>query len=199
LPGVIGGSGWGGGAFDPTTGTIYLKVTNQPAVFRVTPPRTRSDTLNADYAADLGASVSVTPRDPTDSTRRLASVPINKPPYGTMVAIDLNTGEERWRVPFGDNARLRSHPLLAGLSLPPLGVSGAPGAIVTAGGVLFATGGGATLYALDTRDGRTLWSHDLGQTAYAVPMTYRTRTGKQFVLIATGAANGAHLSAFALR
>ena len=77
-------------------------------------------------------------------------------------------------------------------------MAGAPGAIVTATGVLFASGGGAVLFALDTRDGRTLWSADVGQQAYSVPMTYVTSSGRQFVVIASGAANGAKLTAFAL-
>jgi quinoprotein glucose dehydrogenase/quinate dehydrogenase (quinone) len=54
------------------------------------------------------------------------------------------------------------------------------------------------LYALDTRDGGVLWSQELGQRAYSVPMTYRTSSGRQFVVIASGAANGAKLTAFAL-
>ena len=65
--------------------------------------------------------------------------------------------------------------------------------------VLFVTGGGSVLYAIDSDNGATLWSADLGQTGYANPMTYRTRAGKQFVVIATGAANGAKLMAFALK
>jgi quinoprotein glucose dehydrogenase len=55
------------------------------------------------------------------------------------------------------------------------------------------------LYAIDSGTGAVLWSADLGQSAYAVPMTYRTKDGRQFVVIATGAANGAKLVAFALR
>ena len=54
MPGAIGGAGWGGGAFDPTTGTIYIKATNQPALYKIMQP-TRSDTLDADYTADFGA------------------------------------------------------------------------------------------------------------------------------------------------
>jgi glucose dehydrogenase len=57
----------------------------------------------------------------------------------------------------------------------------------------------AVLYAVDTRDGTVKWSADLGQRAYANPMTYRTRNGTQFVVIATGAGEGATLQAFALR
>ena len=84
------------------------------------------------------------------------------------------------------------------LNLPPLGVVGSPGPIVTASGLIFVTGGGATLYAIDAQNGATLWSNDLGQTAYSVPMTYRTKAGKQFVVVATGAATGAKLVAFTL-
>jgi quinoprotein glucose dehydrogenase len=200
LPGVIGGAGWGGGAFDPTSGVIYIKATNQLANFKTIPPRTRSDSLNADYSGDLGASVpQVTLRNPADTTRTLPGLPLNKPPYGTIVAIDLNSGDERWRVPLGDNARLRTHPALAPLNLPPFGVTGAPGPIVTAGGLIFASGGGSVLYALDTADGRALWAADLGANAYSVPMTYRTRAGKQFVVIAVGGASGAKLMAFAIK
>jgi quinoprotein glucose dehydrogenase len=115
-----------------------------------------------------------------------------------MVAIDLTTGDQLWNIPFGDTPSIRNHPLLRDLSLPPLGVSGAPGPIVTAGGLLFATGGGAVLYALDSRDGRTLWSAGLGQNGYSVPMTFRSRTGRQIVVIATGAGNSAKLVAFAI-
>ena len=197
MPGAIGGAGWGGGAFDPTTGTIFIKATNSPALYKIIKP-TRTDTLDADYAMDFGAQglrVSIPSRD---STQRPLSLPINKPPYGTLVAIDLSTGTQRWNVTLGDTPAIRNHPLLKSLNLPPLGVAGSPGPMVTAGGMIFVTGGGAVLYAIDTRDGAVLWQGDLGQTGYAVPMTYRTKAGKQFVVVATGAAQGAKLVAFAL-
>jgi glucose dehydrogenase len=54
------------------------------------------------------------------------------------------------------------------------------------------------LYAVDTKDGSVLWSADLGQVGYSTPMTYRTKAGKQFVIVATGAGQGAKLIAFAL-
>ena len=197
MPGAIGGAGWGGGALDPRTGTIFIKVTNQPSLFKIVKP-TRTDTLDADYTADLQAqTLRVTVPSP-DSSQRAASLPINKPPYGTLVAIDLSTGEHKWNVPFGDTPAVRNHPLLRSLNLPPVGVSGAPGPIVTAGGLLFLTGGGSVLHAVDVDNGSSKWSADLGQTAYAVPMTYKTRAGKQFVVIATGGATGAKLVAFSL-
>jgi quinoprotein glucose dehydrogenase len=196
MPGAIGGAGWGGGAFDPATSTIYIKTTNQPALYKITQP-VRSDTVDAAYTADL-ALQSLRVTFPADSGQRIPPLPINKPPYGTLVAIDLSTGDQRWDVTFGDTPSIRNNPLLKGLNLPPLGVAGAPGPIVTAGGLLFASGGGSTLYAIDIRDGHTLWSTDLGQNGYSTPMTYYTRAGKQFVVIATGSGSSAKLMAFAL-
>jgi glucose dehydrogenase len=55
------------------------------------------------------------------------------------------------------------------------------------------------LYAIDSRNGKTLWEYDLGQQAYANPMTYRTRDGKQFIVIATGSGTTSRLVAFALK
>ena len=88
---------------------------------------------------------------------------------------------------------------MKGLDLPPLGVAGAPGPMVTAGGLVFLTGGGSTLYAIDKANGKTLWHADLGDRGYANPMTYRTRGGTQFVIIATGAGSNAKLMAFSIR
>ncbi len=194
MPGSIGGAGWGGGAFDPETGVIYIKTTNGPVMYRIFKMEARSDTIDFSYTADLvNSSVGVT----LDSSG--ASIPLNKPPYGTLVAIDLNSGAHRWQVPFGDSPEVRNLPQLRGVALPALlGVAGAPGPIVTKSGLLFASGGGAVLYAIDTRDGRTLWSSDVGKRAYSVPMTYRTRAGRQFVVIAAGSGNDAELVAFAL-
>jgi quinoprotein glucose dehydrogenase len=197
MPGAIGGAGWGGGALDPSTGTIYIKATNQPALYKIVRP-SRSDSLDADFAVDLGGQSLRVSIPSKDTAQRIPPLPINKPPYGTLVAIDLNTGDQKWNVPLGDTPSIRNHPLLKELNLPPVGVAGSPGPIVTASGLIFVTGGGSALYAIDTQNGSTLWSHDLGQTAYAVPMTYKTKAGKQFVVIATGAASGARLIAFAL-
>lgn len=200
MPGVIGGSGWGGGALDPATGVIYLKASEWPALIRLREPE-QSDTIQGRFVFDRTASLGIEP-DTTGpgivETRMAGDLPIHKPPYGTLTAIDLNTGDHLWQVPVGDMPELRAHPLLAGVDLPPTGVSGAPGPIVTAGGLVFLTGGGSTLYALDKESGETLWSADLGRRGYSVPMTYLTRDGRQLVVIATGAGDDAVLRAFAL-
>ncbi len=204
MPGAIGGAGWGGGAFDPESGTIYIKASNSPALYRIFKTASASDTVDASYMVDLAhSSLSVSLDPPSDTAAEhqapVMDVPIVKPPYGTLTAIDLNTGARRWQVTLGDAPEIRRHPSLRGVALPPLlGVAGAPGAIVTKGGLLFASGGGSVLYGIDKTTGATLWSADLGKRAYSVPMTYRTRDGRQLVVIAAGAGNDAELIAFAL-
>ncbi|MEP6999618.1 MAG: pyrroloquinoline quinone-dependent dehydrogenase, partial [bacterium] len=201
MPGSIGGAGWGGGAFDPATGIIYIKTTNGPVMYRIFKTAARTDTIDVSYTADLpGSSVNVA----LDSASargggRGASIPLNKPPYGTIVAIDLNTGRQLWALPFGDTPEIRRIPMLKDVPLPPLlGVAGAPGPIVTKGGLLFVSGGGSVLYAIDKTSGKPLWSFDLGKEGYSVPMTYQTASGKQYVVIATGAGSEAELVAFSL-
>ena len=199
MPGWWGGAGWGGGGFDPATGLVYVKASNRPVLARLLPQD------GAGYVLDLS-------NDPTDvldlmlpARRGLlrffgddVPIPIVRPPYGTLSAIDLSQGTIRWQVPLGDTPEIRFHPRLKSLDLPPLGVSGAPGPLVTRSGLLFLTGGGDVLYAIDARDGAVRWSTPLGRIGWANPMTYRTAGGRQMVLIATGRGEGARLMAYAL-
>ncbi|MBM4185915.1 MAG: pyrroloquinoline quinone-dependent dehydrogenase [Gemmatimonadetes bacterium] len=199
-PGLIGGAGWGGGAYDPTTGTLFVKATNNPALVKLTRPA-KSPTVIADITADLSAELRYP--DLSLAERRalggsLAGLPLHKPPYGTMTAIDMKSGEHRWTVTAGDSPPIRNHPALEGLALPRLGATGAPGPIVTASGLIFLTGGGQALEAYRSDSGELLWSADLGANGYANPMTYATRDGRQFVAIATGTGADAVLKVFSL-
>ena len=113
MPGAIGGAGWGGGAFDPHDGHDLHQGDEPAGAVSRSSSRTRSDSLNADYTADSRrrrrCASSMPPRD----TRSVPpSLPINKPPYGTLVAIDLNTGDHKWNVTLGDTPAIRNHPLL---------------------------------------------------------------------------------------
>ena len=104
-------------------------------------------------------------------------------------------------MPFGDTPALRTHPALQGVALPEkLGASGAPGAIVTAGGLVFAGGGDMALNAVDAATGVTIWRGPLSQRSTGTPMTYRTGApdARQFVVIATGVGETAELVAFSL-
>jgi quinoprotein glucose dehydrogenase len=194
-PGIIGGANWGGAAFDPATGFLYVKTSHQPAIVRIRPTdRTaanpRASEVDAELVGDVGSSA-------TFSAAGRGGLPIAKPPYGELVAIDLNTGEIAWRVPFGDTASLRNHPALAGVRLPDrLGAAGAPGVIVTAGGLVIGGGGDTALYAFDAGTGQELWRAPLPRRASGTPMTYRTRSGAQFVVLATGGGQNASLVAW---
>ena len=185
-PGIIGGANWGGGAFDPETGMLYIKTTNQPAIFRVK-KATQSEEVNYDIVGDLGAQATFHGR-----------LPLTKPPYGHITAIDLNHGAIAWQEPFGDMADLRSNPALKDAKLPArLGVPGAMSGIVTKGGLYFVGGGDSALHAVDKSNGRDLWQGALPARSTANPMTYRTKSGKQFVVIAAGQGVNAVLVAFA--
>ncbi|MDH3271263.1 MAG: pyrroloquinoline quinone-dependent dehydrogenase [Gemmatimonadota bacterium] len=186
-PGIIGGGNWGGTAVDPETGFLYVKSSNAPALLAIGPAD--PERTEGEYGIDRSRR----------SLRLDNGLPIQRPPYGTLTAYDLTVGEIAWQVPIGDTPAVRANPALAGVELPErLGVSGAPGPIVTGGGVVFLTGGGDALYAIDAESGEELWSHDLGQDGYANPMTYRAGDGRQYVVIATGRGGGTRLMAFAL-
>jgi quinoprotein glucose dehydrogenase len=77
-----------------------------------------------------------------------------------------------------------------------LGAPGAPGVIVTAGGLVLGGGGDGALYAFDKTTGREVWAFALPRSATATPMTYRTRAGRQFVVMATGRGPDATLVAW---
>ena len=98
------------------------------------------------------------------------------------------------------NLRRQGRRLLPGsvVDLPDrLGTPGAPGSIVTKGGLVFVGGWEDVLYAFDKRTGREVWSAPLPERSTATPMTYRTEKGRQFVLIATGSGASQELVAFA--
>ena len=101
-------------------------------------------------------------------------------------------------MPVGDTPSVRNHPALRGVALPErLGVAGAPGAIVTKGGLVLVGGGDTGLSAFDKKTGELLLRLDLGRATTGTPMTYRTKSGTQFVVIATG--SGANATLVAMR
>jgi quinoprotein glucose dehydrogenase len=200
-PGVIGGANWGGAAFDPETNRLYIKTSNAPAVVRIqafdrSPTNPRAAEVDADFIGSSGGSTTFTPRESGANGRGL---PLVKPPYGELVAINMNTGDIAWRVPFGDTPPIRAHPALAGLKLPDrLGASGVGGVIVTKGELVLGAGGDSMLYAFDKATGKELAHVDLVRRASSTPMTYRTKSGRQLIVIATGEGNTASLMAFAV-
>ena len=203
-PGISGGADWGGAAFDPETGLLYVRSREQITTNQVCRNAGADPDVDVEYSNNCprGAAAAVFRSRPgaTQLARsRLGAIPLIKPPYAYLVAIDLNEGEIAWRVPFGEGSRIiRSHPLLQDVTLPArLGTPGNSGPMVTKGGLVFL--GGEMLYAFDKATGDEVWR---GATTFRTsgnPMTYTASSGRQYVVIATGAGPDAALTAFALR
>ena len=206
-PGIIGGANWGGAAFDAASGLLVFKSSHQAAVARIAPPdrspnNPRAGEVDADLVGAIGNAPTFTPPVPAGAPAgtKLAPLPLFKPPYGELVAIDLNRGEIAWRTPVGDQPSLRAHPALQGVTLPErLGVAGAPGAIVTASGIVFVGGADTGLNAFDLKTGALLARVELQRRTSGTPMTYRSRSGRQVVVIATGSGRDATLVALAVK
>jgi quinoprotein glucose dehydrogenase len=131
---------------------------------------------------DTGDALGVIPYTLTGYNRWLDpdGYPAVKPPWGTLNAIDLNTGEYRWRVPLGE------FPELTARGLPPTGAENYGGPVVTAGGLVFIAATKDEMFrAFDKRNGRLLWQTKLPAGGYATPATYEVG-GRQFVVIACG-------------
>jgi glucose dehydrogenase len=131
----------------------------------------------------------------------LGPIPITKPPYATLTAIDLNHGTIAWQVPLGEGSTtIRNHPLLKGVTLPArLGsTTGKGGPLLTASGLIFISGGDSYLYAFDKNTGKEVWRGAIPYATTGNPMTYRTRAGRQYIVIATGVADENALVAFTL-
>src|SRR5688572_3901276 len=108
-PGTTGGANWGGAAVDPATGMMYIPSRNAHSVLRLAKPDASLDS-NLLYMQTPG-------RSPTMPE----GLPLFKPPYSRMTAIDMNTGNHAWMTPAGNGDRIRNNPRLKGLNLPPLG------------------------------------------------------------------------------
>lgn len=173
FPGTNGGANWGGASFDPETHTLYVNSMDVGMITRFVkapagskaPYRTRS----------VGGSRF------WDEHR----YPCQKPPWGHLTAINLDTGEFRWRTVLGVVDDLLAK------NIPPTGTSNLGGSIVTAGGLVFL---GATddsrFRAFDKDSGKELWTVRVPASAHATPMTfYSDKTKKQYVVIAAGGGN----------
>ena len=190
-PSQAGGANWGGAAFDPETGYLIVRANNAIGVNAVGKNNGSDPLVQVDYSHVFADR---------SSANLPGGLPLVSPPYAVLVAIDLNRGEIAWRVPLGDNPAVRNHPLLKGVALPErLGSSGnLGGAMVTKSGLIFIGGGDGYFYAFATKTGKEVWREKIPYNNTANPMTYRTKSGKQFIVMATGASDQNALLAFSV-
>jgi quinoprotein glucose dehydrogenase len=168
MPGTLGGGNWSGASFDGASGYLFVNANELGAVGAMlpqgdsAPEKYRRGSKDGEYARFWNEN----------------QLPCQKPPWGTLNAVDVNKGEIVWQVPLGKMDTLKTT-----TGTPNLG-----GSIVTAGGIVFI---GATIdsrfRAFDAKSGKQLWVTSLEASAHATPITYSgKKTGKQFVVIAAG-------------
>jgi quinoprotein glucose dehydrogenase len=182
-PGNAGGSNWGGVAVDPERQLVVANMSHLPFVVTLLPAK--------DYERERAANpgVEISPQRGTPYAMRREpllsplGLPCNPPPWGTLAAVDLVSGDIRWQVPLGTPRDIAPVPIPIRMGVPNLG-----GPLVTASGLVFI--GAAMdnyLRAFDVETGEELWKGRLPAGGQASPMTYRPReAGKQYIVIAAG-------------
>jgi quinoprotein glucose dehydrogenase len=169
LPGTQGGVNFSGGAFDPMRGLFVVNVNNLAQPMRIMPDATGGYTNSGPFA---GYARFWNPE---------THLPCNEPPWGELVAIDVNSGKIAWRSVLGVTDSFPEGKQHTGR--PGLG-----GPILTGGGLTFI---GATddarIRAFDTKTGQELWTYHLPASAESIPITYTAEHGKQYVaIVSTG-------------
>ncbi len=199
FPGFTGGANWGGTAVDPKLGYIFVNTHDAPAVGWME----KNPKYTPDNTEGLVPYIRTGPRGiggfsaPVKDAngRTLGTLPCFRPPWGRLIAVNARTGEFAWDVPLGISE-----------ALPPekqhTGANNSAGGIATAGGLFFiGSTSDSRFRAFDSKTGKELWVTKLAHTATAIPMTYRGKSGKQYVAIvaaAGGPSGGQGLVAFSL-
>ncbi|MEO2197037.1 MAG: PQQ-binding-like beta-propeller repeat protein [bacterium] len=187
-----GAATWGGAAVDPDSGWLYVPSRNQAVVITMyEPDAANGATVEYTHGASEDDQLAGRGRRPSRTGALMPQgLPLLKPPYTRMTAINMNTGEHEWMVPLGNGDRVRNHPLLRDLNLPPVGGDGVGGPVLTKTLVISAltagsSNGGPRLVARSKETGEELGSVDLPTGAIGTPMTYMV-DGQQYIAVAIG-------------
>ena len=186
MPGTSGGANWTAAGFDPQTGILYAQSAHTQTVIGIVPPE------NPDADVALVRKAYRYAQGPQ-------GLPLFKPPYSRLVAIDLNAGEILWTIAVGDGPR--DHPAIRHLDLPPLGQAGRAAPLVTKtllflgeGGTagplipLWGGAGGKMFRAYDKATGAVVAEIELPGQVTAAPMTYMAG-GRQYIVVTVGASD----------
>jgi quinoprotein glucose dehydrogenase len=216
LPAATGGANWEGGSFDPETHIMYVFSVTAASALGLTPPdeRRKSD-MNyiTGQAPDPSKPVPATgppvgAGGESGNGLFIQGLPLIKPPYGRITALDLNKGDLVWQIAHGETPdSVRNHPALKGVTIPRTGRDGRIGTLVTKSLVIAGEGGfftlpdgrrGAMLRAYDKATGKDAGEVYMPAPQTGSPMTYMLN-GKQYVVLAIGGGTySAELVAFAL-
>ena len=232
-PGLQGGANWPGGSFDPETNILYIYAKNQFGVTGVTmkngkpspsgaPPAAGSADPNGGAFGGIASlkgagssgnsflrSVSLDGLDATivPGMISIEGIPLMKPPYGVVTALNLAKGSMVWQVVHGETPdAIRNHPLLKGVTIPRTGQSGILGTLTTKSLVIIGDCGlftdergrkGARLRAYDKATGEQRGAVFMDKVQTGAAMTYMHK-GRQYIVTAVGSSFGADLLAFAL-
>ena len=197
LPGAGGGANWSGSGADPDTGFLYVPSRTAPSRMLLVDGRPSFTNLPYVPNGKLGPE-SIHPAEPPRPTGP-QGLPLIKPPYTRLTAYNLNTGEIAWQVPTGLGLnRIRNHPALKGLELPPLGgQAGRGGPLITKTLLIYAlrgpdsgVPGGAQvpgqLVAYDKATGAVLGEVALAAAPLGTPMTYQVQGRPHIALTLQG-------------
>ena len=226
-PGSQGGTNWPGGSYDPETHTVYVFSQSAIAVLGLIPPP-NSELSDMNYIQGMagvaprarramGAAPENAPPSPPagrgggappPGLLTVQGLPLLKPPYGRITAINLDQGDFRWQVAHGETPdNIRNNPALQGLDIPRTGRPGLIGVLTTKALVVAGEAGffttpsgarGAMLRAYDKMTGREVGSVYMPAPQTGSPMTYLLN-GEQYLVVAIGGGNYAgELLAFKL-
>lgn len=203
FPGTRGGAEWGGGAFDPATNLFYIKSTEAPDLITMKKGSDNESVTQAQENADnqfakdnrgaksnqyVNSTGYKTWKDPSGN-------PAITPPWGTLSAINMATGDYAWQLPLGND------PTRQGTGAAETGQESKAGPIVTAGGVIFISGTeDKQLRAFDKVSGKILWQTTLPALANATASTYMVGNKQYVALSIAGTAENpsGSIMAFAL-
>lgn len=194
---AAGGSNWPGGSIDVETGILYTSSQAAISAVSVIPSGERSDVGYISGRAPNAGSANL----------NIQGLPLGKPPYGQISAIDLKTGDILWQVAHGETPdNVRNHPLLKGMNIPRTGRTGTASTLVTKTMVVAGEKGtftlpdgrvGAMLRAYDKASGHELGAVYMPNQQTGGPMTYMLN-GVQYIVVAVGGNTGAEFIAYRL-